>query len=232
MQQLCVIPAQGDKHRKGGMKYRLGKMSADKAPRLSVIRKDPWYKNLVACYERATPESIAAGMTWYEDANKFALALSQKYHIDVAVIAQVIAALSPAAKWERNKQDADELIKAYYHRGFIGAKAVTCCTYGPNKLKALEILTGRLVLTEKQGFKTANFWQNIANPTCKHHVTIDRHALRVLEGSDQRGAVAIKPHQYKRAAYVYKTLAGEKGLLPNQLQAITWVQRLSELNGK
>lgn len=231
MQQMCVIPAQGDKHRKG-LKYRMGKRGAEKAPRLSEIRRDPWYKNLVACYERATPDAIALGMVWYQDANKFATELSQKYNISVETAAQVIAALSPAAKWERNKQDAAALIEAYYHRGYIGGKAVTCCTYGPNKLKALEILAGRLTLTEKQGFKTANFWQNIAKPDNNFHVTIDRHALRVLEGSDKRGAVAIKPHQYKRASIIYRTLAGEKGLIPHQLQAITWVQRLNELNGK
>ena len=232
MQQHCIMPGQGDKHRKGGMTYRMGNRKANRAPRLSEVRRTAWYKNLKECYSRATQEAIEEGLVWYENANSFANQLATQYNLGPDTVAQIIAALSPAAKWDRNLVDAENMVKAFYHRGYIGAKAVTVCTYGKNKEKALDILCGKLQLTPKQGLKTYNFWNNIHNPKERFFVTIDRHALRVLLGTGERGAVAIKPHQYAKASLVYRVLADELGLTPNQLQAIVWVQYRSELTSK
>lgn len=195
------------------------------------LKRSLWYKNLKACYERADVGVKQHGLTWYEDAYAFAQQLSNKYNVPIERVAQVIAALSPASKWERNKIDAEQLVASYYHRGYIGAVATTVTTYGPNKHKAINVLLGKQALTPDNGLKTYNFYNNILNPKNEFFVTIDRHAFNILSGNKKRGALKITAKDYYKACNVYRLLAKEKGLTPCQLQAITWVQYRNELNG-
>jgi hypothetical protein len=187
------------------------------------------YFNLLNCYKRASDDVVNQGKEWYEKAFYLCSTLSCKYNVPKDKVAQVIAALSPATNWERNKKDAEELIKAYYHRGYAGCLATTVCTYGANKRKAIEILCGRGQLTLDTGLKTYNFYMNILNPMDENFVTIDRHAYSILLGDKaKRGSVKLNIHSYKRAAKIYKSAAKKLNLTPNQLQAITWVQYRNE----
>ena len=90
------------------------------------------------------------------------------------------------------------------------------------------------------GHKVRNFYNNILNPNDTEHgdVTIDTHAiagalLRPLSGSDKdtvhglgtsgpessaTGAKAL----YGAYAEAYRRAARERGLLPRQMQSITW----------
>lgn len=216
MQQFVIDPWNINQYLKLEHKYNAGR-------RPSKIRNSLWYRNLLACYQKATPEQITSGKAWYQAAKEFADVTSTAYKLTPYVVAQVISALSPAAKWERNLIDAKRICEAYYHRGYIGANAVTVTTYGKNKAKALQILLGKLELSPKQGLKTYNFAQNIADPSNANHVTIDRHAYRILTGDGQRGEIKLTPQGYARASHVYKLLAKDLGLTPCELQAITWV---------
>ena len=60
-------------------------------------------------------DTLLRGLTWYYEAHLFASLLSQRYNIGITKVAHVISALSPAVSWEKNKQDAQNLIKEYYH---------------------------------------------------------------------------------------------------------------------
>lgn len=192
------------------------------------VKASPHYENLLKTFSRASQETINEGKMWYRAANLFATSLSQRFGVTVEQAAGVIACLSPAAKWERNLEDAENLIKAYYHRGYIGAKPVVVTTYGNQKEKALGVLAGRHELTPKTGRKTFNFMHNIIDPTNPDFVTIDRHAWRVLTGEQNAGAVQINPRQYSLAELVYKTLARQVNLVPCELQAIAWTQYKKE----
>lgn len=226
-QVFSVTPWDIDKHLK--LSYNRGKSLAQ-LKKLDSMRKSSWYKNLNACYSRADAETIELGMRWYTFAFERASDIAATYNVPVAIVAQVIAALSPATKWERNLIDAENLIKDYYHRGWAGCQKTVVCTYGPNKTKAINILNGIIELTPKNGLKTYNFYNNILDPSNPFFVTIDRHAYNVLGGKGARGAVAIKSKDYFKACEVYRLLAQDKGLTPNQLQAITWEQYRKELN--
>jgi hypothetical protein len=73
--------------------------------------------------------------------------------------------------------------------------------------------------------KTGNFFKNIVNPDDPESVTVDRHAHditvgRVL-GSADRGLQT--PTRYNTFSEAHKTAAGNLGMLPNQAQAVGWV---------
>jgi len=187
-------------------------------------RSSPHYQNLSKTFSRASEDTIKEGKMWYRAANLFATSLSQRFNVTLDQAASVMAALSPAAKWERNLDDAERLIEAYYHRGYIGAKPVVVSTYGLNKIKALGILTGQSQLTPKTGLKTWNFKNNIVDPTNPDFVTIDRHAHRVLNADMGSGEIALNTRQYLLSALVYKTFARDVGLVPCELQAVAWLQ--------
>ena len=185
-------------------------------------------KNLLQLYDRCSDLVIEEGKIWYRQANMFAENLSNKYNISLKTAASVIACLSPAAKWERNLIDAENMTRNYYHRGYIGGKATVVTTYGKQKEKALGVLCNGLHLSPEQGLKTFNFMHNIVNPSDPNFVTIDRHAYRILSGDNSKGDLAITKKQYGIASDVYKSVAKKLGYTPCQLQAITWVQFRNE----
>jgi hypothetical protein len=194
------------------------------------IKTSPHYQNLLKTFSSASQATIDEGKLWYRSANLFATSLSQRFNVTLDQAASVIATLSPASRWERNLQDAENLIKAYYHRGYIGALPVTVSTYGFNKIKSLGILSRQIELTPKTGLKTWNFKNNIVDPNNPDFVTIDRHAHRVLTGDTNNGAVNLNLRQYQLSVSVYKTLAQEVKLVPCELQAIAWLQYKQSLN--
>lgn len=187
-------------------------------------------KHITKVYQRSTTQARVEGLTWYEDAHNLAKELSSKYNLTLEQAAHTISALSPACSWEGNKNDAYLLCKAFFERGLIGAQGTTVRTYGMNKRKAIDILRG-IRLIEEKSLKTWNFAHNIMYPHSKDYVTIDRHALRVYKGKQKRGNVIITPKQYKTIANAYKRTAKHLGLLPCELQAITWTQYRNELKG-
>jgi hypothetical protein len=187
------------------------------------IRRSKWYKNLLKVYEEADTTVLTKGTNWYSEAQSFAKSLETPL-VDFDKVCQVIAALSPATKWERNLTDAQQIVDYYHRRGVLGLlNNVTVCTYGPNKQKAVDILTGKQQLTINTGPKTYNFYQNIKDPSNPEYVTIDRHAFKILTRDEQGGAIRINLTTYLRASKVYQVLASDLNLLPCELQAITWL---------
>lgn len=157
-----------------------------------------------------------AGMGWYPYANFYALNLSYKFDLPVEKIAGVISALSPNNKWERNVLDAESVCLEY-----LGGPEAKVCTYGLNKQKALSILNGTRIEDVLKGNKTYAFYRNILDPSDKKYVTIDFHAVNIYDLSLTKRE--IKDKEYKRIAEEYIKTANMLNLLPNQLQATTWV---------
>lgn len=85
------------------------------------------------------------------------------------------------------------------------------------------------VFLSTSGPKQKNFWLNMLDPTLEGPVTVDRHAFDLATGLDfgtteRPISQALSSGQtvYDVLASVYREVAEEFGLTPNQLQAVTW----------
>lgn len=166
----------------------------------STIVKGSW-RNLIKCYEMATPEQIIEGESFYEDARDYSkeigILAGYKYTHAVSIGAGIISVLSPRIDWDRNKEIAKQFI-------LTGETKYQTHT---NQTKAHDILSGKdpMDVMGRESHKTKSFYQAILNPNGNNEVwnlqgygrkktnlaVIDRHA---------GGAYAGKPLQeYQRA---------------------------------
>jgi hypothetical protein len=95
--------------------------------------------------------------------------------------------------------------------------------------KALEIYDGADWRRVLKGPKERSFADNISNPKRSQAVTVDRHAVKVALGSiadrDKYGPEMIiqRAGVYETISQAYRDAAKELGMLPLELQAITWL---------
>jgi hypothetical protein len=182
--------------------------------------------SILNIYQLANRQENTEGLVWYEIANRFARTIARKHDISLVQTAAIIAALSPATHWAQNIIDTESLI--------LLDEDASVTTYNRNKYKALKFLYGQLepvdhyIGNAKYNWtKTASFFTNILNPTIAGKVTIDRHALRIAHGYELTADDAIyygnTPKKYDATARAFITVAKNTGLLPHQLQAITWL---------
>jgi len=180
--------------------------------------------NITSVYRDADETQHAEGLLWYSDAQKAAHNIAVKYDIAVYIAAAVIAALSPNNKWSRNIVNADALIGAFI-RG-DGLLSVKVSTYNKMKQKAWDILAAR---PDYDGAKRMLKGQKITSFFCdimgEFNVTIDGHARNIAYGervglTDDRTNIGVREYRALQAAY--EEAARRVGLMPYQLQAITW----------
>ena len=168
---------------------------------------------------------------WYNEAKAFAKDLQEQYpQYSLFNIVGVISALSPQTSWTLNKVYAKRFLKDK-----LNATANT--TANKNKAnKCLEAKTICEVLTILNGNKTKAFYLNILMPNKQTSVTIDRHAIAIsLQRPSKTRALSdnearVSNNQYKALEQAYINAANKLGILPQQLQAITWVN-YRELRG-
>lgn len=180
--------------------------------------------NIVACYKTADDDQQAGGMAWYSKAQCAAYDIAAKYDIAVYIVVAVIAALSPNNKWSRNVVNADALIGAFL-RG-DGIDSVKVSTYHKMKQKAWDILAAR---PDYDGAKAMLKGQKITSFFCdimgEFNVTIDGHARNIAYAekvglTDDR--TNIGKLEYRALQAAYEEAARQLGLMPYELQAITW----------
>jgi len=178
--------------------------------------------NLKRWFEAATDEDKASGMAWYEDAQNFTSYLSEKYGIERYICATVVSCLSPNNKWERNKIDAETVIKAFLNN--IAPDSIKVCTYNNNKLKAFRALNGELI--SEKAPKTHAFAMNVGLLS-PDHVTIDKWHIRACLIKPTEGVVpcveTVTALHYRRVERITSELAHELNLKGYELQAIIWV---------
>jgi hypothetical protein len=180
-------------------------------------------RELESVFDQATPQDVIAGMRWYDEAHRFARHLASKYGVSLDVAAGVIAALSPRSKWERNIQDAENVIAAYV-RG-KDPMEVPCGTFNHNKERAVEILSAGTRHGILSGEKVCAFADNIENPRTDT-VVVDSHAYNAWLGERAiigEHGIRITPKRYRETAEGYRQLANQVGIAPNQAQAIVWL---------
>lgn len=178
----------------------------------------------------ANTADLFEGQQWYQRAYDLALRLVHAYEpINLGQAIGVIAALSPNNKWERNCQDAEQLIKAW-HCG-ADMDAVKVCTFNTNKAKAWRILCEQETdpLDVLSGRKVRAFYRCISG--YNDSVCIDGHAYAIFVGervpttqtpSIGKALYAAIERSYVLAAQSSYDLCGHV-LTPAQVQAVTWV---------
>lgn len=171
-------------------------------------------QNIINVFDQASPGDIEAGMVWYPQARGACLGIARGEGITLRQAAGIVAALSPRTPWSRNLSAARKFI-----RGEVGEGT------GANKAKAAKILAGHDPEVILRGPKVTSFFANIINPNDPEHVTIDVWAIRIDRGPETWGQgypSTPTPKQYWEIASRYREAAGRLGLVPSELQAITW----------
>ena len=190
----------------------------------TLVDHERMIANIVACYKTADDDQRAGGMAWYSKAQCAAYDIAAKYDIAVYIVVAVISALSPNNKWLRNLSNADALIGAFL-RG-DGIDAVKVSTYHKMKQKAWDILAARpdydTAKAMLKGQKITSFFCDIMG---EFNVTIDGHARNIAYAekvglTDDR--TNIGKLEYRALQAAYEEAARQLGLMPYQLQAITW----------
>jgi hypothetical protein len=190
----------------------------------TLVDHEKMIYNIISVYRDADETQHAEGLLWYSDAQKAAHNIAVKYDIAVYLAVAVIAALSPNNKWSRNVVNADALIGAFI-RG-DGLLSVKVSTYNKMKQKAWDILAARPdyegAKTMLKGQKITSFFMDIMG---EFNVTIDGHARNIAYGervglTDDRTNIGVREYRALQAAY--EEAARRVGLMPYQLQAITW----------
>ena len=191
---------------------------------VTLVDHERMIANIVACYKTADDDQRAGGMAWYSKAQCAAYDIAAKYDIAVYLVVAVIAALSPNNKWARNLVNADALIGAFL-RG-DGIDSVKVSTYHKMKQKAWDILAARpdydTAKAMLKGQKITSFFCDIMG---EFNVTIDGHARNIAYAekvglTDDR--TNIGKLEYRALQAAYEEAARQLGLMPYQLQAITW----------
>ena len=192
--------------------------------RATLIDHERMVHNIMACYRAADDIQVAEGLLWYEDAQKTAYRIASKHGVPVYIVVAVIAALSPNNKWLRNVANADVLIRAFI-RG-DGIDSVKVSTYHKMKAKAWDILMTRPdyegAKAMLKGQKITSFFMDIMG---EFNVTIDGHARNIAYNekvglTDDRTNIGVREYRGLQAAY--EEAAQRLGLMPYQVQAITW----------
>ena len=165
------------------------------------------------------------GRTWYRTAHRFCNKVAALTGKRPDTVAAVIARLSPQVSWADNKSAALEI---------CGNGAGDACgrCYPDNVLRAEEIASANdsatiaaqvLPLKGYKRPKISAFYRNITQPQCAQSVTVDTWAARIWIGNCEAPAQRISANESARIQRDYIAAAELCSLLPQELQAITWI---------
>lgn len=167
--------------------------------------------NILLWWERATPEQRSDGLTWYQRNSDLLLDIAHETEHSFRSVVGAVAAVSPMVNWDSVIARLPGWI--CYEESIPGFKR--------NIDKARLILETNDVSLVK-GPKCTAFFINLLQPTNPWPVTIDRHAAGVWANGDKTER-KLTPSLLRRIAEDYRTAGDELHILPNQVQAVTWV---------
>jgi hypothetical protein len=178
-----------------------------------------YVSNILATYDRATEDQILRGKLWYPTANDLARRLA---HGDTAKGAGVIAALSANKSWPENIRIATRALETGHVSGHV-ANAIRKATAIMNGTDPRDVLP--------MDAKTGQFFLCIADPGDPDAICVDRHAHDIavgkVYGNGDRGLSARG--RYWALGECYRTAARRLGIVPSELQAITWVVQIESI---
>lgn len=178
--------------------------------------------NIIRVYNRANADQIRDGLNWYQSAHAECVRLADLLPDKMVYrAAGIVSAISPGLRWEVTVEAAERIIRHESLEG-IGQR------YAIHRRKAERIRDGSSLGKEFYGpdrDKTRNFWHLLCHPANPLAVCVDGHAYSIWFGSriklDQ--TPYLRGRLYIRIARDYITVARDLGILPCQLQAITWI---------
>lgn len=179
-------------------------------------------RRILRWYDRATPEQVAEGATWYCDARTFAADLASRHGHSVEQVAALIAVLSPQCTWPQNMRAATDACDRHANSdrtlpGYTG--------YGANVAKAFRVLDGDL--DALKGPKVEAFAAAIRGDLSR--VVIDSWAARAARSKSENVAKLFQademPGARERRVMIegYRRAAAARGIEPAAMQAVTWL---------
>jgi hypothetical protein len=198
--------------------------------------------NIRDSHGRADAQCRADGADWYPSTNRLVNALADAANLDPAVVAGMVAVLSPRSAWHTNVKNTaavlveaghltlDRAVAILYAHGYGRDPVIDTLGIGngPRGLgasiaKARTLADGGSV---NYGQKTLSFLHNILDPAHSDDVTVDAWAAGVALGrrltTAEMSGLTVK--QYARMVEQYRIVAAELGIVPSELQAITWCE--------
>lgn len=179
----------------------------------------PRVQNITRAFRAASQADTLSGMDWYARARRLSEKLDPE---NPSRAAGVIAAMSPLMSWPQNVKQAQNVYAG------IGAKGLS-----KNVAKAHAIYAGGNPEEILGGSKVRSFFTNIMYPENGTPVTVDRHAIDIacgkVQSDTERNSVIKGKAGYQKIADMYRRaaviLSKEYGvpILPQQVQAVTWV---------
>ncbi len=205
-------------------RFRPMRQAAIGRSRASYPEPSQMFDAIVDTFASADESTVAAGLSWYshtaaqavEYVRTAALAASGQ-SLTFPQAAGIIAALSPATGWGDNTAGAIEF-------AVTGAMLAQVPLFNS---RAAAIFDGAEPLSVLGGRKVRSFYRNIADPTNPGPVTVDRHAISLTFGvklsERQLKPLAGNVGGYAYCAAAYRAAARYLNLVPNQVQAVTWL---------
>lgn len=178
--------------------------------------------NILRVMNRADCVDIDEGRLSYFRYNEVLKNLASYFGVEFPSAVAVFAALSPNSDYQGNLRSTATVIKGW--RDGVPVDRIRVVTYNHCRDRAFEYLNGTSFLGTVKGKKIRSFYSNILNPMDPGPVTIDGHAVNIWRGRRMTlKAVATDGRfNYENVARDYRSAAERVGLLPNQVQAITW----------
>lgn len=183
-------------------------------------------RRILARYDAATPEQVAEGTVWYEQARTFAADLADRYPFTFEQVAYVIAALSPQVPWGKNKSSTIDALDAFLGGWDGETKLPDYPGYSANGKKAHAILSGNLSVL--RGPKVTAFAAAIMGDLS--HTVVDVWATRAARSRAANLLVSYTQEElpgapeHRAIAEAYRRAAGHRGIEPAVCQAVVWVQ--------
>ena len=176
-------------------------------------------RNLDYYFNKATKQEIKTGLNWYKEANNICKDIATKYNTTTLIAAQVISALSPRNKWDKNIKDSYKVFEAI--KNGIPAESIKVSTFHTNKFKSYAIINNNVQITDKS-LKTYNFVNNIALLS-NEHLTIDIWHLRAcFSRTIKIDKASIGRIAYQQIKELTIKKANKLGIKGYELQAIVW----------
>lgn len=180
------------------------------------ITFDQYVANVLAVLDQASPEQRASGLVWYRNAHDIARYIGDG---DTRKGAGILAALSAQKTWSVNLALATDALAGNVHGHTAdNLRKVQAILHGADPASVLPM-----------EIKTGMFYRCILNPGDPTAVVIDRHAHDIAVGerwgNRPRG---LKGKRYAMLTDVYRAAGRARGILPSQVQAITWLVWLDE----
>lgn len=179
-----------------------------------------YVKHILRWLREATSEEWQEGFHWYAKAHERVREFALESNLTLKQAAGVVAALSPAVRWERNIREAQTVLRTGKGSG----------AYPRNVEKALDILNGADPEKTLKGAKVRAFYSLLLSGGQTPEVAIDSIAILAATGIDPNPLVTNedaapvfnRPRQLRAIREAYERAARGVGVSPSQAQAIVW----------